>query len=372
MNPNIKYNGLFICRGSASLLFATCLLLMGCGKKETVEVPEVIRPVKMVQLVSGGAVEVVELPGQIFPARQANLGFEVPGQMIEISVVEGQIVSEGQLLARLDARDFEANRDAAKAQLDTAELEANRAQSMYDRQATSKQRLDLAVSNFKVAQASFEKAEKAYNDTFLRAPISGVVAKIYVDDIVNVRAKQEILVIQDNTSLKITVDIPETMGVLAKPGLSFEERTKRLKPMVYLTSLPNRGFPARITEIASLADPATRTYEGTLVFDRPVDLNVLPGMTARLELTLAGDENSAKKETYKLPSSAVISDEQGVPFVWVVDTRSMTVWRQSVKTGNLVGSEIEVISTELSEGDLVVVSGVHQLRAGDQVRKFEN
>jgi RND family efflux transporter MFP subunit len=292
--------------------------------------------------------------------------------MVEIDVKEGQDVSEGQLLAKLDPRDFEANRAAAKAQLDAAELEATRAKALFDRQATSKQRLDLALSNFKVAKSSFDKTEKAYNDTFLRTPIDGVVAKIFVDDIVNVVAKQEILIIQDNSSLKIKVDIPETLGVLAKPGLSFEERAKRINPIVYLTALPDRGFPARITEMSSLPDPATRTYEGTLVFDRPSDVNVLPGMTAKLVLTLNDELNPPKQEAYTLPSTAVVADEQGVSFVWIVDTTSMTVQRHPVETGSLVGAEIEVISADLSEGDLIVVSGVHKLRAGDLVRKFEN
>lgn len=187
----------------------------------------------------------------------------------------------------------------------------------------------------------------------------------------NVGAKETILIIQDLSSLKVTVNLPETMPIMAKPGLTLEERTIRTNPTVYLTALSDRGFPARIVEMSSMADFATRTYEGTLEFDPPEDLNILPGMTAKLEVNLS-DAEEVKKGSYVVPSQAVIADESGNAFVWVVDSTSNKVSKQSVKTGSLRGSEIEVISDALSDGDWVATSGVHQLREGNQVRKFEN
>ena len=347
------------------------LLIAGCSKKEEAPTAEVVRPVKMIELQSGRLQRQITLPGQIFPARQANMAFEVPGRMTDIYVTEGQEVSEGQLLAKLDPRDYQAALDAAGAQLETARIEADRAQSLYESQATSKQRLDLAVSNFKVAQAAFDRAEKAFEDTSLVAPISGFVAKVFVNDIVNVSAKQDILIIQDNSTLKVTVDIPETLSVLANTTMTYEERTARSNPMVYLTSLPNQGFPARISEVAMTADPSTRTYEATLVMKNPADINILPGMTTKVVANMP-EGPSQVEGGFIVPVNAVGDNELGDAYVYLVSPSDMTVQRQSVKLGNLSEGTIEIFSDGLSAGDLIVTSGVSQLRPGQQVRKLEN
>ena len=353
----------------ATVASAALLLLAGCGEKAEVTAPDPVRPVKMIALQSGGLKQDVSLPGQIFPARQANMAFEVPGQMTDIFVVEGQEVSAGQLLAKLDPRDYQSALDAATAQFDNAKIEAERAQKLFAADATSKQRVDQAESNRQIAQATLEKAQKAVEDTSLVAPISGVVARVLVSDILNVQAKQDILILQDNSTLKVTVDIPETLSILADPNMTYEERTARANIRVSMTAMPDRSFPAAITEISLTADPVTRTYKGTLVMESPTDLNILPGMTATVTASLPKGPTPTAG-AFNIPTMAVGSTEQGEPFIWIVSPSDMTVRRQTVKTGKLVGDNMEIFSSELSDGDLVVTSGISQLKVGQQVRKF--
>jgi RND family efflux transporter MFP subunit len=354
----------------ALLAPAALLVLAGCGKKEEPPAPELVRPVKMITLQAGGLIREVTLPGQVFPAIQANMSFEVPGVMTNIYVVEGQEVSAGQMLAKLDARDYQSAFDAATAQLDIARTEAERARALYESQATSKQRLDSAESQLKVAQATFDKAQKALEDTSLIAPINGVVARIMVDDIVNVQAKQDILILQDNSELKVTVDVPETLKILADPNLTLEERSEQANLRVSMTAFPERSFEAEIMEMSMTADPLTRTYKGTVSMMRPEDLNVLPGMTATVTATVPG-AGSNNPDAFHVPAQAIISDEQGNAVVWVVSPEDMTVRQQIVTQGTIVGDMMEIFSAELSDGDLVVTSGVSQLEPGKKVRKFE-
>ena len=93
-------------------------------------------------------------------------------------------------------------------------------------------------------------------------------------------------------------------------------------------------------------------------------------MTAKVIISLPKGPR-ADITSYALPINSVGSDAQGNPFVWVVDSSTMTVARISVETGVVSGSRIEVNSDKLKEGDWVVTSGVHNLLQGDQVRKFE-
>lgn len=351
-------------------LFATAILFIpGCGKKAEPETREVVRPVKMMTLSNGGLQREVSLPGQISPARQANMAFEIPGQMTDIYVTEGQEVTAGQLLAKLDPRDYQAALDAARAQLEIAQIEEKRARALFQSEAASKQTLDAAVSNLKVAQATFDKAEKAFNDTSLIAPIDGVVARILVEDIVAVAPKQDILILQDNSSLKVTVDIPETLSILADPNMTYEERTERTKVRVSLTALPDRSFPARMTEVSMTADPVTRTYKGTVIMDRPEDLNILPGMTAKVTASMPS-RHTASAGSFSVPLQAVGATEEGKSFVWRVAPGDMAVSRVTVDTGAIVGENIEIASEGLSEGDRIVTSGVSQLVAGQKVREF--
>lgn len=367
MKPNsLIHSYLRLLAGAAAIT----LLFSACGKQEEPPAPEAVRPVKMITLKAGGLTREISLPGQVFPARQANMAFEVPGTMTDIYVTEGQEVSAGQLLARLDARDYKSALEAAKAQLDIAIIEEQRARSLFESQATSKQRLDTAASNLRIAQATYDRAEKAFLDTSLIAPIDGVIARVMVDDIVNVQAKQDILILQDNSSLKVTVDVPETLNILSDRNLTYEERTEKSNIRVSMTALPERSFPARIIEVSMTADPLTRTYRGTVAMERPEDLNVLPGMTATVTATVP-ENATTRPDAFHVPAQAIISDDEGNGIIWVVSPEDMTVRQQIITKGTIVGDSMEIFSPELSEGDLVVTSGVSQLAPGQKVRKFE-
>lgn len=354
----------------AAGLWSLILLPIGCGKKEVSQVAETIRPVKIQELRSGGLLRMVELPGQILPAAQADMAFEVPGFMTEVLVEEGQEIKAGHVLAKLDPRDYEANKVAASAQLQAAEEEASRSQSLYDQNATSLQRLESARANLSVAQSNFDRAEKAVEDTVLRAPIDGVVAKILVDDLGNIQAKQTIVIIQNISSFKVAVDVPETLPVLSKPGMKIEEKNEHVKPMVYLTALSDRAFPARIVEVSSMADPITRTFSATFEMEAPSDVTLLPGMTAKVVGELQVPEEQ-KKDAFTLPNHAVLSDDHGNAMVWKVNRQNMTVSKVPVQIGELQSDQIEIHSEVLADGDWIATSGVHQLREGQEVRKFE-
>jgi RND family efflux transporter MFP subunit len=139
--------------------------------------------------------------------------------------------------------------------------------------------------------------------------------------------------------------------------------TARLKPEVSIASIPGRSFPARIKEIATTADPDTRTFQVTLIFDPPDDISILPGMTARVRVRLANGEG------IRVPVSAVVSNTQYQAIVWKVDPATMTVTPVRVEMGDMRGDEVAIISG-LKDGDMIAVSGLDYLQEGMQVRRF--
>jgi RND family efflux transporter MFP subunit len=168
------------------------------------------------------------------------------------------------------------------------------------------------------------------------------------------------------------VSVPERDFIRMKRGLTLEERTELGRPEVVISAIPKRSFPARIKSFTATADPVTRTYKATFQFERPEDVNILPGMTARVILNPSAENVRKYTQTgvFMIPVAAVASDDMGNPFVWRVDPASMRVARVAVSLGEISQAGI-VITDGLEKGDRIAVSGVSYLYEGAQVRPLK-
>jgi RND family efflux transporter MFP subunit len=342
--------------------------LTGCGD-EPAPAPPVARPIKIMKIDTQGAVEILEYSGTVSAAQHSEMAFEVPGKITDFPVIEGQIVKKGDLLVRIDPRDMAALAGVDTAKVELAKAEYERQRKLFEADVSSQQELDRAQRAYEVARARSKGSAKGLEDTELFALFDGIVAKKLVKDFENVQAKQPVLILQDTTNLEIDVTIPEADAARGAPNSTNEERTARVKPLVIVTSLPDRSFPAQITEFNTTADPVTRTFRVTLRFDPPDDVNIKPGMTATVRIHLQPDNLAVTGQSgISIPASAAITDETGEAFVWLVDPGSMTVERHPVKLGSVSGNRV-FVSSGLSSGQQIAISGVHQLRDGMLVRR---
>ncbi len=347
---------------------ALSLLIIGCAEKQAEEPPPVSRPVKVITMGAAGAGNVVEYPGVIAATQDATLAFEVSGRIISFPVNEGQQVSKGTMLARLDPKDYEAARDREAAKRNSARSEYQRIRELYESNVVSLREFDKARRDLEVTEANLRPVEKALNDTYLRATFDGVVARRLVEEFENVQAKQNILVLQDISGLEVKIDVPEQWWSRVRPDVSFEERTATVVPMISLAMFPDHTFQGRFKEVATTADPVTRTFRVTIAFDPPDDIRIMPGMTARVTVTT--EYRVGSKKSHLVPAFAVVGDNAGEPFVWTIDSESGTATRTHVDVGEMSGDEIE-ITAGLSPGDQVIVSGVQSLSEGMPVRPTE-
>jgi len=344
------------------------LLLQACGEAPEPEVRDVVRPVKMMTLGGGGGGSTLEYPGTVSATQSVELGFEVPGKIIELPIEEGQQVTEGDLLGQLDPTDYEAARDAAESNRRALSAAYSRAKKIFDQGAGSQAEVDKTLRDIQVAKEDLKKAQKALDDTTLKAPFSGEIARKTADNFQNVQAKEQILLLQDISSLEMDVTVPEQDFALATPGITLEERTALAKPEIVVSSFSDRRFPARFKSVSTTADPVTRTYAVTFAFDNPAELTVLPGMTAKAVLHLRQEKLAEVGVSgFMVPVSAVAADEQGNAYAWRIDPDSMQVSRVAVELGPMAGDEVRVLSG-LNGSDRIAISGVHHLREGMQVR----
>jgi RND family efflux transporter MFP subunit len=362
-NPGMKYR-------SARLVWLVASLsgfVGACGQEAPVEQAEVARPIKMMRIGEDAGGRTLEVPGSVSAAQSADLSFEVSGRMLARIVEEGQLVEAGDVVAKLDARDYVAQRNGARARRDTAKADYDRYTKAFENNAVTEQQVSRSKGQLDISQAELDIAEKALQDTELRAPFGGRIARRLVDDFANVRLKQPVMVLQDESSLELRVAVAERDWTRGETDISRDDITRRINPRVEIASLRGRFFPAYVKALSNSADPVTRTYEVTFGFESPTDVNVSPGMTGKVIVDLYAENRAKGDAPVSVPSNAVVADEQGNAYVWVVDPSTMRVAIRAVEPGELSGAAVPILSG-LSGGDMVVVSGVNSLTDGMLVR----
>jgi RND family efflux transporter MFP subunit len=166
----------------------------------------------------------------------------------------------------------------------------------------------------------------------------------------------------------VVVNVPEQDWLRAKPGMTLTQRNERAKLEVSLSTLPDRSFPAALTEIAAAADPVTRTFSARAQFDPPGDVIILPGMSATLTASIP-DDLEGIGSAIQVPANAIIGGDDGGSYVWKVDAETMTVGLAPVEVGQLSGSEVDILEG-LATGDRIAVSGVQHLADGMKVSEL--
>jgi RND family efflux transporter MFP subunit len=300
------------------------------------------------------------LPGRVEATRQVDLSFRVGGPLIELRAREGEDVAKGQLLARIDPRDYEIRLNSARADHEKAEADYRRLSALYEKDAVSKAQLDQAKATRDVAAAAMDDAEANLADTRLLAPFASRVGETFVENFQDVQPKEGILSLVDVGAVDIKLDVPE--GIVARFRGNLGRLTARFD------AAPGKEFELEVKEIAAQADPATQTFRVTLNMPQPDDLNLLPGMTASVVHFRPGTGEAGR---ITIPAIAVFADESGSSHVWALDPDDNTVHRRKVSTGELSGSSEIEIDDGLQPGDTIAVSAISQLHDGMQIRPVQ-
>jgi RND family efflux transporter MFP subunit len=341
----------------AIVAIGVLVALSGCGRKEILEREPVVRAVK-VMTVGGGIAQSRSFPGRVEASDQVDLSFRVDGPLIKLPVLEGDFVKRGQLVARIDPRDYRIRLDAARAEVERTDADFRRYSALYEKDAVSKAQLDQALAARDVARAQEEDAAANLDDTYLRVPFSGRIAETFVENFQDVKAKEPILSLINVNQVEIVIDVPENIVARFRAVQLDSRFTARFD------AAPGREFETRVSEVATQADPRTQTFRVTFSLPQPEGVNVLPGMTA----TVKRNPPPGEDVEIVVPAIAIFADEAGSPHVWVIDRTTGRVERRSVRTGDLSETDSIVVLEGLVPGEDVAVSGVSQLRDGMIVR----
>ncbi|MBA3815427.1 MAG: efflux RND transporter periplasmic adaptor subunit [Parachlamydiaceae bacterium] len=349
------------------------LLLTSCEKEV---VTEAVRPVKTIQVSEASSVDNQQIfPGTLRAFQHADLSFRVDGTLIMRNVYVGYRAQKNETLVQLDPREYEIALQKAggkigsvSAQLDFAVKDYARMQKIYSRDpgAISDSLLDRKkeTSNqlkaeLTIAEGDFDQAADNLSYASLKAPFDGIIAAIYVENHEQVRAKQAVLRFLDIADREMEINVPE------KFINALLEGKDRLNFEILLDAFPNRVFNASIKEIGTEASSTTQTYPVTLSLQKiPYDVSLLAGMSGRAILKQS-TENLIN--TFKIPQSAIFTDDGRATFVWIIDPNTQTVQKKAVKVDGSNKGNI-FVKEGLASGDWIVTGGTSFLIEGQRVR----
>lgn len=357
-----------------TLIGITVGLLSGCGREEREVPPPASRPVKLFT-VGGGTNEAIRtFPGRVDATQRAELAFRVSGQLQQLLVKEGDLVEEGQVLAKLDPTDYAIVLEDRQASFDNAEANFSRGKELIVDGNISRLDYDRMEANYRTASAALTAAQQDLDYTVLSAPFKGRIATRNVENFEEVLARQTVIWLQNITELDVIFDLPESVvrsvrgGAREEGNIGSSETAGTIRAYAQFEGRSDRQFALRPKELATKADDQTQTFKATFTMDAPSDFNVLPGMTANvvIDLTAVVDKDSIKW----VPARAVQADSGLEPRVWVLDPDAMTVSSRSVEVGRMSGSSIQVIAG-LDGGEEIVSVGAPYLAEGMRVTRMK-
>ncbi len=347
----------------ATAAFVTTLV--ACSKAEAPQEP--LRAVKVLT-VAGGALRVEgEYSAEVRARVESRLGFRIAGKLVQRTAEQGQRVTAGQVLAQIDAQDYQLAAQAALAQVSAAQSQRDLAAADFKRFEALKAQNFISGAELERRDAALKAADAALNQAKaqaqaqtnqagyarLMASHAGVITGVDAEVGQVVSAGQPVLRLAHDGPRDAVFAVSEQMAMALKLG----------QTMQATLASTGQALQGKVRELAASADPVTRTYAVKLALDASERLPL--GATVNVLATgLPGSQSAV----IKLPTSALRQEGQGT-VVWLLDEANMTVNTLPVQVGRVDGNEV-VISSGLQPGQKVVSAGVHVLSPGQKVTVY--
>lgn len=344
---------------------AFVMTLVACSKAEAPQEP--LRAVKVLT-VSGGALRVEgEYSAEVRARVESRLGFRVAGKLVQRTAEQGQRVTAGQVLAQIDAQDYQLAAQAALAQVSAAQSQRDLAAADFKRFEALKAQNFISGAELERRDAALKAADAALNQAKaqaqaqtnqagyarLMASHAGVITGVDAEVGQVVSAGQPVLRLAHDGPRDAVFAVSEQMAMALKLG----------QTMQATLASTGQALQGKVRELAASADPVTRTYAVKLALEASERLPL--GATVNV---LASGLPGSQSAVIKLPTSALRQEGQGT-VVWLLDEASMTVNTLPVQVGRVDGNEV-VISSGLQPGQKVVSAGVHVLSPGQKVTVY--
>lgn len=340
-------------RNLAFLLVVIALAFTGCkSKSDDTPKAETIKYVKVETISNGFVQNRMVFNGKIKEKSLTSLSFRVGGPLAKLEVETGDYVRAGQVIARIDKRDYQLQVQQTKAQFTQTEAEYNRYKVLVEQKKIPENTFERVQSGYLMAKTAYENAQNQLNDTELKVPFSGYVFEKFVENHQTVGAGVPIISVIDNSQLEAVVAVSESQV----------SRVRNDKES--LLTVTNAGVNKLPVKLQSVSEKTMKDglYEVKFSFKNSKDLKIAPGMTA--EVTMYCD---AQNNNITIPGSAVFHEKTS-DFVWVYNPSTTKVEKREIKIAAVVSGGMAAVSSGIKSGEQVVTAGVHYLVDGQKVK----
>lgn len=309
------------------------------------------------------------ISGSLKAVNSAVIKARVAGELRGLTVREGDFVKAGQVIARIDASEYQSRvkqaqnqADSAKAQVEVVQRQYDNNKALVDQGFISKTSLDTSLANLNAAQATYKAAlaatevsAKSVDDTVLRAPIAGQVSQRLAQPGERVGIDARIVEIVDVSRLELEATLAATDSMQVRLG-----QTAELK----IEGSPQR-VTAKVVRINPSAQAGSRSVLAYLSLDNPG--GSAESMPLRQGLFAQGTLGISRSALLAVPLASVRTDKPA-PYVQTIENGK--VLHKTVEQGarGLVDGEVVVAVKGLVEGTQVIRGNVGAIREGMPVR----
>lgn len=286
--------------------------------------------------------------GNFEPLREINFLSEISGRITSLSVKEGNKVSVGTILARVDNEVLNAELQSSRSSLEQARLDRDRYIKALETGGVTQKQVDDMKLQYANAEARYTSARRKVEDTYIKSPIGGTINEKFVEVGTYLSPGTKMFEIVDISHLKLVVNVPETQVVQLSNGQEVNVTTN---------VFPEITYKGKITFIAAKGD-ASLNY--------PVEIEVLNTGGSELKAGMYGTANfqlPAQPSMMLIPRSAFYGGVNSNTIFILNNGKAET---RKVTTGRVLGDKVEIRSG-LQQGETVITSGQVNLVNGTPV-----
>ncbi len=292
----------------------------------------------------------INLPGIVDPWIKLDVLSEVSGKVITKAVKEGDGVNKGDIIVIIDSRKYENNYMSAKALYESSLASRTRLTELHKEELSTTSQLDNAVAQTENHKAAMDNAKLDLENCQVRARVSGIVNRIYIEEGQYLSKSTKIAQILQIKKVKVNVGIPESDVDAVRKLDNFD---------VIIDALGAKVFKGKKHYLSKSADPDARLYNLAITIDN-AEGKILPDMFARVEIVKNIAHNSIIMPIYSLISynngQIVYVAKDGIAKMRRIETGVQEGWQIEVTKGLSPGEEIIVVGhRSVSDGQKINV-----------------
>ncbi len=295
----------------------------------------------------GTAVEIVYATGGVEPERWAKVASLIRDRIVEICDCEGKTVAKGDVLARLDDRQAQAQLQELRAREEFLKREMSRVSALIGKGVTTAQAFERASMDLRQIQGQISVQLERISDYVITAPMDGVV----------LRRDGEVGEIAEGGQILFRIGVPKPLQVVAEVNEEDIPRVALNQLVLFRTdAFPDQRLAGQVREITPMGDVITKTYRIKIAL--PDNTPLMPGMSVEANVVTREKQNALL-----VPADAIRGSS-----VFIID--NARAHRRDVKIGIRGARAVEIVSG-LTDGERVASPASTDLADGTRVRVID-